>query len=224
MGDFNIWDSLWDPSYNHHSSISDNLFAIADSFNLILSCSTDQVLTRYLDNSNNSNLVINLMFLHCNFYELNTHLIHPEWCLTSDHTSLTITILIAEEHVATCKRTVIKNSNEEDEFIKEIITFFTKLNLSNISNISDLEKVILDFANIIDHTWMKYSKLVNITKHSKSWWNDKCNRELENYRSSKSIKSWKSFRKTIKNMKRKFFNLKIQEIANKKRGPWEFMN
>ena len=46
-GDFNIWDSLWDSSYNHHSSISDNLIAIADSFDLSLSVSTDCVPTRY---------------------------------------------------------------------------------------------------------------------------------------------------------------------------------
>jgi len=32
------------------------------------------------------------------------------------------------------------------------------------------------------------------------------------------------FQKTIKNIKREFFNLKIQEIANKKQGPWELMN
>ena len=43
MGDFNIHDSLWDPSYIHHSSISDDLFVIADSFNLSLSYPTDQV-------------------------------------------------------------------------------------------------------------------------------------------------------------------------------------
>ena len=169
MGDFNIWDSLWDSSYNHHSSISDDLFAITDSFNLSLSCPTDQVPTRYSDNSNDSNSVIDLMFLYCNSYKLNTHLIHPEWHLTSDYTPLTITIPIVEEHITTRKRTIIKNSDEEDKFIKKIIASFAKLNLSNISNISDLEKVVLDFVNIIDCTWMKYLKLVNITKHSKSW-------------------------------------------------------
>ena len=35
-GDFNIQNCLWDPLFNHHSSISDNLFASADSFNLSL--------------------------------------------------------------------------------------------------------------------------------------------------------------------------------------------
>jgi len=36
-GDFNIRDSLWDPSFPFHSSISDDLIIIANSFNLSLS-------------------------------------------------------------------------------------------------------------------------------------------------------------------------------------------
>ena len=78
MGDFNICDSLWDLSYIHHSSISDDLFAIADFFNLSLSYPTDQVLTRYLDNVNDSNSVINLMLLCSDSSELNTYHIYPE--------------------------------------------------------------------------------------------------------------------------------------------------
>ncbi len=36
-GDFNIRDRLWDSSFPHHSSISNDLMIIADSFNLVLS-------------------------------------------------------------------------------------------------------------------------------------------------------------------------------------------
>ena len=77
-GDFNIYDSLWDVSYNFHSSISDDLFAIADSFNLFFSFPMDQVPTRYSDNTNDSNSVLDLMFLRCDSEEINSHIIHPD--------------------------------------------------------------------------------------------------------------------------------------------------
>jgi len=62
-GDFNIRDSLWDLYFPHHSSISNDLIIIADSLHLSLLSSTNQVPTRYTDNLNNTNLVIDLMFL-----------------------------------------------------------------------------------------------------------------------------------------------------------------
>jgi len=62
-GDFNIRDSLWDPSFPHHSSISDNLIIIANSFNLDLLLLTNPVPTRYSDTEKEANLVIDLVFL-----------------------------------------------------------------------------------------------------------------------------------------------------------------
>jgi len=61
--DFNIYDSLWDPSFSYHSSISDNLLTIVDSLNLSLSFFPDSVSTRYSDNTNDLNSVIDLIFL-----------------------------------------------------------------------------------------------------------------------------------------------------------------
>jgi len=90
-GDFNIRDSLWDPSYSFHSSISDDIFAIADYFNLFLSFLTEQVPTRFSDNANDSNSVLDLMFLRCDSEEINSHVIHPDWQLTSDYAPLMIT-------------------------------------------------------------------------------------------------------------------------------------
>ena len=102
-GDFNIHNSLWDPSYNFHSSISDNLFVIVDSSNLFLSFPINQVPTRYADNANDSNLVLDLMFLRYDSEEINSHIIHPDWQLTSDHMPLTIFISIIKEYITTCK-------------------------------------------------------------------------------------------------------------------------
>ena len=78
IGNFNIQDSLWDPSFFHYSSISNNLLIIADSFNLNLLIPINQVPTRYSNNENDSNSVIDLMFLRCDSFKLDNHLIHPE--------------------------------------------------------------------------------------------------------------------------------------------------
>jgi len=40
-GDFNIKNCLWDPSFLHHSAISNDLLIIADSYNLALSMPTN---------------------------------------------------------------------------------------------------------------------------------------------------------------------------------------
>ena len=62
-GDFNIRDSLWNSSFPHHSSISDDLMIIADSFNLTLSMPTNPSPTRFSDTAGEANSVIDLMFL-----------------------------------------------------------------------------------------------------------------------------------------------------------------
>jgi len=60
---FNIRDNDWDLFYSHHSVHTDILKEITNSFNLNLFTPINQVPTRYTDNSNKSNLIIDLMFL-----------------------------------------------------------------------------------------------------------------------------------------------------------------
>ena len=141
-GDFNIRDSLWNPLFPHYSSISDDLFILADLFNLDLSTPTNPTPTRYSDNPGESNLVTNLMFLCNRSSELNYHLIHLSWRLTSDHTPLTVTIPIEEEHVMTFKFSLSKDSEEEEKFIKEVTRVFKSLNNTIIQDQESLENVI----------------------------------------------------------------------------------
>ena len=62
-GNFNVRDSDWNLDYLFHSVYSSLLLDIVNAFNLYFSHPTHSVPTRYSDNSENSNLVINLMFL-----------------------------------------------------------------------------------------------------------------------------------------------------------------
>ena len=78
-GDFNIYDSLWDPIYPFHSSHSDILFNVADAFDLDLSIPTNHIPTRYTDDKHNSNLVINLIFLRHGTEEFDNHHIYLDW-------------------------------------------------------------------------------------------------------------------------------------------------
>jgi len=98
-GNFNIRDRKWDSFYLFYSTYSDFLLEVTDSLELKLSSSIYQVPTHYTNNSNNSNLVINFMFLHPNSVEINNHYILSEIQYSLDHVPLTINISIIEEYI-----------------------------------------------------------------------------------------------------------------------------
>ena len=78
--------------------------------------------------------------------------------------------------------------------------------------------------SIVNWAWNKNSKWMRITKYSKKWWSDECNKALTDYRESRSLNNWKTFKKVVKDTKRSFFNTKIREVADKSHSPWELMN
>jgi len=107
-GDFNIRDRDWDPGYPFYSSHSDILMNIADSFNLSLSNLTNHVVTKYLDNDDTSNLMIDLMFLRSNSSELNNYSILLEARFPSDYTPIVVDLQIMEEFVPVVRYTIMK--------------------------------------------------------------------------------------------------------------------
>jgi len=96
---FNIRDRDWDSSYLHYLAPSDILTDVANSFELVLSFYIHQVLMRYIDNSNNSNSVIDLIFLQPDLVEVDNYLILSELWYSSDHAPLTVDISINEEFI-----------------------------------------------------------------------------------------------------------------------------
>ena len=63
IGNFNIRNCLWDSNFQYCSLHRDTLFDIADFFQLEISRSTEFFPTRYSDNSQDSNSVLDLVFL-----------------------------------------------------------------------------------------------------------------------------------------------------------------
>ena len=214
-GDFNIRDNLWDPSFPYHSSISDDIFMIADFFNLTLSSPTNPGPTRFSDTTGESNSVIDLMFLRNGSDELDCHSILPDSRLSSDHALLLIDIPICEEVIQLSKLVISSGSKQEQEFIKDAIRNLKLLDTANINTINSLNHIIDQLGSIIEQMWSKNAKKSRISKHSKQWWSNSCSTALNNYRTSRSRKNWKSFKATVKEAKRSFFDNKIQEITNK---------
>jgi len=220
-GDFNIRDSLWDPTFSHHSTISDDLFIIADSFNLTLSSTTNPCPTRYSDVPGEVNSVLDLMFLRSGSPELDSHHISSENRLSLDHAPLSVEIPIIEEIFQMSKFMIPPKSDHEKAFIDEVISNFKSLNTNNMDDVVKLDHVVKGIGHFIDQAWKGNAKKSRISKHSKQWWSDECSQALNNYRDSRSLENWKNFKNVIKNVKRSYFNDKIQEIANKRKSPWE---
>ena len=111
--DFNIRDSLWDSNFPFHSIYSNMLFDIANSFSLTLSSPTENFPTRFSDNNQNLNLVLDLVFTQPLSTEFNCHYIYPDWRLMSDHASITVDIHIYDENIPTKQRSLVKGSDKE---------------------------------------------------------------------------------------------------------------
>jgi len=135
-----------------------------------------------------------------------------------------ITIPITEEFITSSKLLIPKENEEEAIFIKEASVIIRNLNTSNLADNVKLKNLVNLFRLRIDWAWEKNAKHIRIMKHSKQWWNKEYNQALNKYRMTRSIEDWKSLKKLVKSTKQIFFNTKIQEIANKSRGPWELMS
>ena len=72
--------------------------------------------------------------------------------------------------------------------------------------------------------WHKYSKWVWIVRYSKNWWNKECQSSLVNYRSSKQLENWKTFKNIVNKTKRTFFNNKIQEMTSRNHKFWDLIS
>jgi len=91
---------------------------IADSFDLALSSPTNPGPTKFSDTAEESNSVIDLMFLCYGSVKLDKHIILSDSRLSSDHAPLSVNIPIFKEIIQSLKFTIPPKSDQEMEFIK----------------------------------------------------------------------------------------------------------
>ena len=149
IDNFNIRNSNWDSLYPHYSIHSDILHEVADSLNLDLSMSINSASTWYSDNHQDSNLLIDLIFLYTKAEELNNYHISPNLRSSSNHPSLLVLIIIKKEFIQEWKQTIIKNSEEEKEIVKELRNKISDIDMTNIFNSDTLKNMTQEFATII---------------------------------------------------------------------------
>ena len=69
-----------------------------------------------------------------------------------------VTISIIEKHIQTKKQMIVKDSEKKSVFVKKLIEFFKDIDTSILSNVEQLENVILSLANLMERIWVKNSK------------------------------------------------------------------
>ena len=87
------------------------------------------------------------MFLRLESLKHNNHTICPDWRLTSDHALLIVNIFIFDKNIQIRKRILVKNSEKEEFFIKELIEAIEGLNIENIQSKVFLEQIIQLFTS-----------------------------------------------------------------------------
>ena len=115
-----------------------------------MSTSVNQVLTHYTDNPQDSNLVLDLMFLHVSMKEFNNYMILLDLQSSSNHASLSVNIIIKEESIQDRKQAIIKNSKKEREFVTKLKNRIEYIVMTNIQDCKMMERVMQEFASIIE--------------------------------------------------------------------------
>jgi len=164
-GDFNIRDSLCDTNFQFHSVHSDTLFDITDSFSLTISKPSENFPTRFLDNNCNSNSVLDLVFLCPSSLEFNHHHIH----LNGGFYLTMLLLPLIFPFKMKVFQILVKGSDEEKQFIDNLIQVIKNMNTTSIHDAKSLEEVVQYLASKIEKIWFEHSKMVNIIRHSKAW-------------------------------------------------------
>jgi len=109
-------------------------------------------------------LILILIFLHARLEELNKHEILLGLQSPLDYVLLLVSIIIRKEFIQEKRQFIIKNNNEEKQFVNKLRNRLGAIEMTNITSCEMPESITQEFATIVKDLWDKFSKMVNITK------------------------------------------------------------
>jgi len=95
-----------------------------------------------VDNPQDSNSVIDLVFLLPNNKGFGQHILYPDICKLSDYVPLNIEVSIIETNINISTRSINKDSEAKKDFITALTNGFFNLNSSVIRSKESLENLI----------------------------------------------------------------------------------
>ncbi|KDR84710.1 hypothetical protein GALMADRAFT_131509 [Galerina marginata CBS 339.88] len=142
--------------------------------------------------------------------------------MQSDHVPISAFVPIRSSRLDAGKRSV--PLVDQTEYLNGIIAQIWGLPISDLTSPELVEATANTVAEIFADAFTRFSKPKSITSRSSPWWTPECAESLATYRASLSKHDWKSFRKLCKEVKRKFFEEPIVDIAYSNKRPWDLMN
>src|SRR5207302_1742402 len=153
-----------------------------------------------------------------------THKVHSDWRGPSDHAPVTISIPIPEVGLVKSRRTLPKDSEFETGFLEEVSAHILSIDTNGLTSIKALDDMSDAFAQTLNDAWETNAKHSEISTRSKSWWNTACANAIKQYRRTRLAGDRKEFKRQVRLAKRKFFDERINHIANTTQRPWDLMD
>jgi len=139
---------------------------VADNLGLDLSHLANPRPTRFADNPQDTNSILDLVFLEPNNLRFGRHIL-LDLQKPSDHILLIINVGIKKENFDLIIQSIKKDNTKEENFISSIIRDVKLIDTSSITNRESLQNAINQLTGAFEKVWAENSKPCYITKHSK---------------------------------------------------------
>jgi len=166
--------------------------------------------------------VIDLVFIPEELSLRVCHHICPDIRGTSDHTPLLSELPTPGFEVNKWKKYLKPDTPEYMSWMKDVSDVLATLgDATPPGTPGEIDEVVQAMSAIFSKAWDSHTDSIEITCNCKKWWDGSCAKVLAMYWSSRLQEDWAEFCHTTHAAKRKFFNRRIQDIANKKAQPWD---